>query len=147
MADVLDHLLGEEGPEQRATLGGARWAELPPLKGEGDEVLGPALAAAHPRVAVLEDAAVEEGVDRVLDATAPEAVAAREVLLPAPLDLVVAGVDEVEQGRLSRPARPVECGALVGQREDLLPCMDEKRARTLSSQPIAPSSTPAHTAA
>jgi hypothetical protein len=94
VADLLDHLPGEERPEQRPALCSTGEAEPVPLAGEGDEVFGPARGAAHPRDAAVEDAAVEEGVDRVLYAAAPEAVAALEVLLPAPLDLVVEGVDE-----------------------------------------------------
>jgi hypothetical protein len=46
---------------------------------------------------VIEDPAVQEGVDRVLDRPAPEAVAALEALFPRPLDLLVQGIHELEQ--------------------------------------------------
>ena len=77
--------------------------------------------AAHAGEAALEDAAVEEGEDRLLDATPPEAVAALEVLFPAPFDLLVKAVDEPEQQRLSRLARTIEGCARVGQGRGLLP--------------------------
>lgn len=105
---AVPDLLGEERAEERTALGRARRTEPPSLTGEGDEVLGPALGAAHPREAAVEDAAVEKAVGRVLDTAAPEAEAALEVLLPAPLDLVVAGVDEPIQRRVARAARAVE---------------------------------------
>jgi hypothetical protein len=69
--DLLDDLLGEERAEERTALGRARRTEPPSLTGERDEVLGPALGAAHPREAAVEGAAVEKAVGRVLDTAAP----------------------------------------------------------------------------
>lgn len=78
---VLEHLLGQERAEQRSTLGGARGTEPPSLAGEGDQILGATLLAADPSEAVIVDAAVEEGEDRIFDRAAPEAVASLEALL------------------------------------------------------------------
>jgi hypothetical protein len=127
VSDVLDHVLGQENAEERAPLGGTRGAEAAPLAREGDEVLGAALGAADPGEAAVEEAAVEKAVDRVLDAATPEAEAALEVLLPAPLDLVVEGVDEPIQRRVSRPARAIEGTTRRGQKRVLLPSMTRTR--------------------
>lgn len=87
---------------------------------EGDQMLGAAFGAAHPGEAAVEDAAVEEAEDRALDAAVPEPVARLEVLLPAALDLVVAGVNEVV-AEVARSGRAEESWGIVGEGGDLLP--------------------------
>jgi hypothetical protein len=97
------------------------------FSGEGDEELGAALGAPHPCEAAVEDAAVEERIDGIFDAGAPETVAALEFLSAAPLDLVVEGVDEPIKRRCLRLARPIERAVLFGQEMVLLPSRTRTR--------------------
>jgi hypothetical protein len=56
-------LLGPPRPQKLAFLVAAR-AQAPKLAGEGEEKLGPALVAAHPGHALVEDTAIEIAVNR-----------------------------------------------------------------------------------
>ncbi len=73
-------LLGPVRPQKLALLVAAR-AQAPELAGEGDQELMPAVRAAHPGDALVEDAAVEVAVDRRLDAASQVAVGVPETLL------------------------------------------------------------------
>lgn len=84
-------------------LGRTGRAEAAPLAREGNQVFGAAFVTAHAGEAVVEDAAVEEGVGGGLRRPSPEPVLALEVLFPRALDLLVELLDQVVQGRVQSP--------------------------------------------
>jgi len=85
-------------------------AELASLAAERHQELGAAFAAAHPRAAVLEQAAVEEARGRMAGRWAQWAVRALEALLVHALQVLeVIGEHAVER-RVLGPARRVGAG-------------------------------------
>ena len=129
MPDLLEHLFGEQDAEQSPPLGGTRRTEPPLLAGERDQVLGPAAVAAHAGEAVVVDAAVEKGIDGLLDGAAPEPVAGREALLPLALDLLVGALAEAVQRRALRWRGRYGAGQGCGRKAGLLPEQTENGPR------------------
>ena len=79
--DVFEQFpLGPIHPQKLALLVAAG-AQAPELAGEGDEELVPAIRAAHPGDALVEEAAIEVAVDCRLDAATQITVGVKEALL------------------------------------------------------------------
>jgi hypothetical protein len=93
----LDDLLAQQGTEEDPSLGRAGGAEAATGTGEGKEVFALAGIAEDTGEATLEVAAVEEGVDDLVDETTPATAGRLESLLPQPLDLLVAPLDQTVQ--------------------------------------------------
>jgi len=72
MPNLLEDFVGEEGAENGLSLGSAGRAEAAALARVRDEKLGAALVAAHSGEAAIEDAAIEERVDRCGCSTASD---------------------------------------------------------------------------
>ncbi len=117
MADLCQDLLVEEGAEDGGPLGGTAGAETPTLAREGKQILSLAAVAVDAGEPCLQNTAVEEGVDGLVDDATPEAVASFEALLPQPLDSLVAGLDETIQRRGPGMAWPIDGGTVCSQGE------------------------------
>jgi len=111
MRNVFEQLpLGPVRPEKLALLVAAG-TQAPELAREGDEELVPAIRAAHPSNALVEDAAIEVAVDCRLDAATQIAVGVKEALLidrvsERALRRIVAEEDWERQRELWRGLRP-----------------------------------------
>ena len=101
------HLGGQPLRPQHRALRMARRAEPPPLARQRHPKLPPTLIAAHPRKAVLLDAAVQKGEQRALHHRPPGTVALSEALVVHLLEGLVMRLGEPVQGRLARAARAV----------------------------------------
>jgi hypothetical protein len=108
VAHVLDDLVSEERRQLRGPLGPARGAQTPPLAGEGHQELLRALAAPHPRKAVVPDPTVEVAGHRLVRQPPPEAVLPLEPLLPRPLHPLVEGVEKTPKRRLPGVPGPID---------------------------------------
>ena len=133
VAHLGEGRLAQEGAEDGGALGGAGGPEASTLARESEQILGPAGVAPEAGEARFEKSAIEEGVEGLVDAATPEAVASLEALLPEALDLLVAGLDEAIQRRESGTAWPIEGRAVSSQGEapSLLE-RDGNRPRSLS---------------
>jgi hypothetical protein len=111
VGEVLEQLvLSPLRPQQLALLMTAR-AQPPELAGERDEKLVPALRAAHPGDALVEDAAIEIAVDCRLDAGSQVSVTSlKSRLICTQESLEVVGECPVEEGALGM-VRTVDAGS------------------------------------
>lgn len=98
MPHLLCDFFPQQGSEHGPSLGRAGRTEAATGTGEGQQVLGSTGVAEDAGEAVLEVAAVDEGVDDTVDEAAPAAVGRLEALLPMPLDLFVALLHQAVEG-------------------------------------------------
>jgi len=95
--DLLEPVAPDEEP-----LGVTAWTEVARLAAERDEEAGPAPRAVDAEESVLEEAAVEEAGDDLLDAAMEAAVGAAESFVVDPDESVVVILEEAVEGRGSR---------------------------------------------
>jgi hypothetical protein len=93
VADLLEHVVGQEGREGGCPLGPTTRAESPLLPTRRYQKLIAAVRASDTSEARLKSAAVKISVDDIVDEGSPETVALLEAFLPNALDLVVVGPD------------------------------------------------------
>jgi hypothetical protein len=80
--DVVQHLVAQEGAEDRTAFRRTRWAESAAGAGEGEQVLVAARVAGDAGKASTQVPAVGEGEDHIVDEASPASVEGLEALLP-----------------------------------------------------------------
>ena len=118
--DLFEHLVGQESREGRSTLCPTTRAEASLLAACRHEVLIATVRASDASKARLKSAAVQVGVDDIVDEDSPEAVALLEAPLPDTLDLVVQCLDQAIERRFLRLAGTIEAYSSALCRQGIL---------------------------
>lgn len=127
MPDLFEHFVGQESREGGCPLGPTTRAETSFLTARRYQELVTAVRTSDTCKARLKSAAVQVGVDDIVDEDPPEAVAALKALLPNALDLAVNCLDEAVQRRFLWLARSIETDSAFCDQGKLLPVSQRGR--------------------